>query len=773
MKRSITILIAFCIIIISKAQLPVINLTGSNENHNILGENYQELVAHRNFYQSAYMTEDGRTVFQYSKTPINYLTPDNKWERIDISLKKNENGWEIGQQSFPFSIGNNGEIQVFKNNQLLFEYKNETVFGIKNEKTNVSEISATKLEFYYAESIKHTTEARINGVKSDFQIDNLSELNSFSIHQQLNCKNGMKLEPHPILNNGLHLIDVNGEELSVLYPIVCIDAAGNIGRGSYHFEKNSNGYSISIIPDKEWITSSDRIFPVIIDPLITGPTSVWAGGFMPSCDLPNYNADSILVTIPGGVTITGVFVTGSYYADPFSGSIMSNGQMYFSSSCGQTGTLTVGPPNGNLAGTAYLEDVDYRSPLSCCLGPSCADRQFWVRMHLGRNNGGVGCNTTYVYYDPATAWPFSVFVEGRTVETGSVEWNINPGTLCSDECNLTIQAYGRYGVPPYTLYHPWTTDSTVFGNPFFNCSLAFQNSTLQVTRPDCPTYCDTNSTVFVPLPTIKDACGNEFTGFDVKTLTIKPTPQIFAVPDTQTICSGENAHIEFTACPDGTPVFWNTPGFSGTDLMDTIIMNVGIDTLWVNYQATASLNGCNADTLNNIVWVTPNPQADFSFPPVAFVNQDISFSDSSQYYSGSPGTWLWSFGDGGFGTDSSLTHVYTTPGNYQVCMEIINDGGCSDTLCDSIQIIPMQITLPNVVSPNNDGINDILYFEYLEFFGQSHLIVYNRWGFAVYNNENYLNDWIPDNVSDGTYFYVIRLGDGTEYSSTLNVFTDL
>ena len=50
----------------------------------------------------------------------------------------------------------------------------------------------------------------------------------------------------------------------------------------------------------------------------------------------SYNVDSIQATIPGGVTVTGVYVTASFYADPWTAATMSQGVMYFSGPCGSS-----------------------------------------------------------------------------------------------------------------------------------------------------------------------------------------------------------------------------------------------------------------------------------------------------------------------------------------------------------------------------------------------------------------------------------------------------
>jgi len=71
--------------------------------------------------------------------------------------------------------------------------------------------------------------------------------------------------------------------------------------------------------------------------------------------------------------------------------------------------------------------------------------------------------------------------------------------------------------------------------------------------------------------------------------------------------------------------------------------------------------------------------------------------------------------------------------------------------------------LPNVITPNGDGRNDT--FEVLGSyrFDRVELEIIDRFGGRVFRSSDYKNDWqIPDNVSDGTYFYIFKGIKGRE-----------
>ena len=65
----------------------------------------------------------------------------------------------------------------------------------------------------------------------------------------------------------------------------------------------------------------------------------------------------------------------------------------------------------------------------------------------------------------------------------------------------------------------------------------------------------------------------------------------------------------------------------------------------------------------------------------------------------------------------------------------------------------------NVFTPNGDGINDVLRFDLLELYDGNTLQVFNRWGKLVYEDGDYQNDWNGGDLKEGTYFYILDIGD--------------
>ena len=68
----------------------------------------------------------------------------------------------------------------------------------------------------------------------------------------------------------------------------------------------------------------------------------------------------------------------------------------------------------------------------------------------------------------------------------------------------------------------------------------------------------------------------------------------------------------------------------------------------------------------------------------------------------------------------------------------------------------------NIFTPNNDGINDFFIPINLNQYPNPSIMIYNRWGQLVYENENYQNNWdgshylSGEQLNEGLYYYFIN-----------------
>ena len=98
--------------------------------------------------------------------------------------------------------------------------------------------------------------------------------------------------------------------------------------------------------------------------------------------------------------------------------------------------------------------------------------------------------------------------------------------------------------------------------------------------------------------------------------------------------------------------------------------------------------------------------------------------------------------------------------------------GCGVSSTDwFIQTDECLVRIPNIFTPNGKGGNDTFFIDGLDKYAGSELMVYNRWGNLVYESSDYKNDWRAIDLSEGNYWYVLKLpyGKKMEYTGTLQL----
>ena len=135
---------------------------------------------------------------------------------------------------------------------------------------------------------------------------------------------------------------------------------------------------------------------------------------------------------------------------------------------------------------------------------------------------------------------------------------------------------------------------------------------------------------------------------------------------------------------------------------------------------------------------------------------------------GSDGFFTYVPNSGFFGTDSFT---------YEVC-----DDGVPSTCAQATVTVEVTefegLIIYQGVSPNNDGSNDVWTIQGIDRFPDNYVQIFNRWGSKIYEARGYNNLTVfwegqstegivfGDEIApDGTYFYVLNLGDGSDLYS--------
>jgi gliding motility-associated-like protein len=107
------------------------------------------------------------------------------------------------------------------------------------------------------------------------------------------------------------------------------------------------------------------------------------------------------------------------------------------------------------------------------------------------------------------------------------------------------------------------------------------------------------------------------------------------------------------------------------------------------------------------------------------------------------------------------------PGRYIV--QVSDSLGCSVELLARVPL-DIDIFVPNIFTPNDDGANDEFYIRNLpQEADVVKLMVTSRWGKEVYNTNNYRNNWKGDGVADGVYFYKLQIGSANPITGWVEI----
>lgn len=136
--------------------------------------------------------------------------------------------------------------------------------------------------------------------------------------------------------------------------------------------------------------------------------------------------------------------------------------------------------------------------------------------------------------------------------------------------------------------------------------------------------------------------------------------------------------------------------------------------------------------------ITPNFYAEpdkallSEMPDIQFTNiTDILDLEGMEYL------WIWDYGDGT--TDSTTAqqahHLYTQWGDFTVTLTLsVHD--CKSEYSVPV-IIEADLEFPNVITPNGDGINDVFIIKNLNTERPNRLVIADRWGRVVFQQQNY------------------------------------
>lgn len=231
------------------------------------------------------------------------------------------------------------------------------------------------------------------------------------------------------------------------------------------------------------------------------------------------------------------------------------------------------------------------------------------------------------------------------------------------------------------------------------------------------------------------------------------TPIVITGSDTNEICLGDTIQLWVSG---GNSKTWSTG--ETTDTI-TVIPQISVD-----YWVTGTTGNCTSPIDTFVIDI------DDDIPtPYAGDDATICIGDSLELNATGGQTYVWMPQDSV--TDPFSDFSYATPiTTQQIKLEAKNTHCIRiDSLLLTIDLCLSELPdgIPNGVTPNEDGTNDTWDIPYIWYFTKNNLKIYNRWSNLVFEEDGYQGTWKGtrnngNSLPDGTYFYVLDLGNGRD-----------
>ena len=332
---------------------------------------------------------------------------------------------------------------------------------------------------------------------------------------------------------------------------------------------------------------------------------------------------------------------------------------------------------------------------------------------------------------------------------------LNSGNLCSNDSvrlentstvdfgNITlVQIYWDYANLPNTMFvdsNP--TPGKVYSFEYYNyhqpLTQQFTIHFIAYSGITCLSIKDTTITVYAA-PEIS--------------FTIQPKPAV-CVGDTLTL-NGIASGITASYVDKWN---WNMGNSVTADSQHIFTRYNDSGTYIISLKGTTSY-GCN-EIARQSVLIYPVPRIVLPVSINILQGQSLvlpaTYQGLSLSYLWNPATWL---------NNPYLSNPFSTPLNDTLyTVTVTNSYFCSSTDSVMINVLKMPL-IPNVFTPNGDGIHDTWHIEFLKEYPRCTVDVFDRNGMNVFHSYNYDNEWNGFNCSKpvpiGVYYYVIKPGNG-------------
>ncbi len=350
------------------------------------------------------------------------------------------------------------------------------------------------------------------------------------------------------------------------------------------------------------------------------------------------------------------------------------------------------------------------------------------------SNGDTGYSTSLALNNPSPGDPNSnlLLINAYTTPCDTFSTSVISDTVICKSENIQLFASGG------TNYY-WLPEAGLSNPNLVNPMASPDSTTLYTVRIENTIGCSRTENVLVK---------------------VNEPPNINSITITSSICGNDDGNISVNATGTSPLQYSNGNVFQSSNSFSNLATG--------NYTITIKdNNGCSKDTIIFIPEINPvntfftaNPETGIEPLLVDLNNQSTNANN-----------FVWTIDNNPLSNSFNASYTFDTSGLYTVTLIAYNNlPQCADTF--SLQIIvydSLMIQIPNVFTPNNDGINDVFSVN-VDGAKEIKLSILNRWGdvIKVYENNTLMSPITIDIwdgkfkgefVSDGVYYYVTKIID--------------
>jgi hypothetical protein len=371
-----------------------------------------ELVHERTKDSKTFLnTNNTKTTIQ-SSAPLHYLDASGFWLSMDYALTPKEGQivypshesyatYNLSENQLHLSAGGQS-IRFNAQTEIQFLDLNQTILSTwsANQLSQPQIKSDNTLLFeQFFSGIDKVYTFYNQAVKSDYVLNHAQDFppdfHQMVLQETINLPPGFIIEAHLSENKKANRIVIlnQNREIAFEFHQPVISDASKVEAKYRHLhdpyeavyeivEVDAQTYLIKTIIEGAWLLANHRVFPIVIDPVVTIENT----DNVNSCFLPNYQQAPLSVAVPADETVLFSDIRYEFVATQSSGAWMSDQRSFVSSVSGSTPVVA---GQGDNAGT-YVYNL-----LGSSIANGTSSGQIEFVFHFARDWGGFSCNSTF------------------------------------------------------------------------------------------------------------------------------------------------------------------------------------------------------------------------------------------------------------------------------------------------------------------------------------------------------------------------------------------